>query len=527
MKNKLLNSSLLLGSAMLSLNAPAQNKQQRPNIVYIMCDDLTEQAISCYGHSINKTPNIDRIAKEGVRFTNAFVSNSICGPSRAVLLTGKLSHLNGFTTNLSTFDGTQQTFPKLLQKAGYQTAIIGKWHLVSDPTGFDYWKILPGQGDYYNPDFITNGVKERKEGYVTNLITDYSLEWLEKQKNSGKPFCLMIHHKAPHRNWMPDIKNLNKFDHVNIPVPDNFFDDYATRGRAAHEQEMEIAKALTTGPDLKIFDPSKPGFPSGPIDSWLKRLNPEQLQAWINAYKVKNKQFKDLNLTGKNLAIWKLRRYLQDYLATVQSVDESIGQVLDYLQSSGLSKNTIVVFTSDQGFYLGEHGWFDKRFMYEESLKTPLLFKFPNHIPKGWVCDKMVQNLDFAETILDYAGVTIPADMQGISMKPLLEKKVSKIRDEIYYHYYEFPAEHMVKRHYGIRTLRYKLIHFYYDCDEWELYDLKNDPKEMNNLYSKPAYQTVISTLKKRLKILEVQYKVPSIEEEIKSIKVKNRRLIM
>ena len=365
MKNKLLNNSLLLGSAMLSLNATAQNKQQQPNIVYIMCDDLTEQAISCYGHSTNKTPNIDRMAKEGVRFTNAFVSNSISGPSRAVLLTGKLSHLNGFTTNSSTFDGKQETFPKLLQKAGYETAIIGKWHLVSEPTGFDYWKILPGQGDYYNPDFITNGKRERKEGYVTNLITDYSLEWLEKQKNNLKPFCLMIHHKAPHRNWMPDIKNLNKFDNVTIPVPDNFFDDYATRGRAANEQEMEIAKKLTNSSDLKLFDPSKPGFPGVPPDAWLKRLNPEQLQAWINAYEVKNKQFKASNLSGKDLAIWKLRRYLQDYLATVQSVDESVGRVLDYLQSSGLSKNTIVVFTSDQGFYLGEHGWFDKRFMYE------------------------------------------------------------------------------------------------------------------------------------------------------------------
>jgi arylsulfatase A-like enzyme len=521
MKNNLLQKGILFSSAMLSITASAQNKSQRPNIIYIMCDDLTEQAISCYGHSTNKTPNIDRLAKEGVRFTNAFVSNSICGPSRAVLLTGKLSHLNGFLDNNSTFNGEQQTFPKLLQKSGYQTAIIGKWHLVSNPTGFDYWNILPGQGDYYNPDFITNGKKERKEGYVTSLITKYSLEWLESLRDKGKPFCLMIHHKAPHRNWMPDIKNLNKFDHVTIPVPDNYFDDYATRGRAAHEQEMGVAKILIPSYDLKLFDPTKPGFPKDDDDAWLKRLNPEQLKAWIDAYDLKNRQFKELNPSGNELAIWKLRRYLQDYLATVESVDENVGKVLDYVEKSGLSKNTIIVFTSDQGFYLGEHGWFDKRFMYEESLKTPLLIKYPGHIQKEWVCDKMVQNLDFAETILDYSEVTIPSDMQGISMKPLLEKKVSKIRDDIFYQYYEYPAVHMVKRHYGIRTERYKLIHFYYDCDEWEFYDLKNDPKEMNNSYSNPDYQSVISTLKKRLIEMRIQYKVPSIEEEIKSIKVK------
>jgi len=521
-RNKLLKNSILFWTATISLNVMAQNKVQQPNIIYIMCDDHCEQAMSCYGHSVNQTPNIDRIANQGIRFTNCFVSNSICGPSRAVILTGKLSHMNGFMDNNSTFDGSQQTFPKLLQAAGYETAIIGKWHLVSDPTGFDYWKILPGQGDYYNPDFITNGKKERVEGYATTLVTDYSLEWLDKLRDKHKPFCLMIHHKAPHRNWMPDIKNLNKYDDANIPVPDNYFDDYATRGRAAHEQEMEVAKIMRPGADLKLFDPSKPGFPSAPTDSWLSRLNPTQLAAWVKAYDKKNKQFNDLHLTGKDLAIWKLRRYLQDYLATVESVDESVGKILDYLDKTGLAKNTIIVYTSDQGFYLGEHGWFDKRFMYEESLKTPLLIRYPGHIDKGWVCDKIVQNLDFAETILDYAGVTIPKDMQGISMKPLLEKKVSKIRDDIYYHYYEFPAEHMVKRHYGIRTERYKLIHFYYDCDEWELYDLKKDPKEMNNIYSNPAYQTVITTLKKRLEEMRKQYKVPSTAEEIKSIKAKS-----
>ncbi|NWJ51468.1 MAG: sulfatase [Bacteroidetes bacterium] len=517
-KKNLLQKGILLGSAVLSMNVSAQNKMQRPNIIYIMCDDHGEQAISSYGHRLNKTPNIDRIANQGVRFTKAFVTNSICGPSRAVLLTGKFSHLNGFVDNDCTFNGEQQTFPKLLQGAGYETAIIGKWHLVSNPTGFNYWNILPGQGDYYNPDFINNGKKERKEGYVTNLITDYSLEWLDKQRDKNKPFCLMIHHKAPHRNWMPDIKNLNKFDSADIKVPDNFFDDYATRGRAAHEQEMEVARIMFPGYDLKLFDPLKSGFPSAATDSWLSRLNPTQLAAWVKAYSKKNQQFNDQHLTGKELALWKLKRYLQDYLATVESVDESVGKVLDYLDKTGLAKNTIVIYTSDQGFYLGEHGWFDKRFMYEESLKTPLLIRYPNHIEKGWVCDKMVQNLDFAETILDYAGVTIPKDMQGISMKPLLEKKVSKIRDDLYYHYYEYPGVHSAKRHYGIRTDRYKLIHFYYDNDEWELYDLKNDPKEMNNIYSNPSNKKIIETLKRRLVEMEKQYKVPSIEEEVKKI---------
>lgn len=518
MKNNLIHKGILLGSAILSLNVSAQNKLQRPNIIYIMCDDHGEQAISSYGHGLNQTPNIDRIANQGVRFTNAFVTNSICGPSRAVLLTGKFSHMNGFEDNACTFNGEQQTFPKLLQEAGYETAIIGKWHLISNPTGFNYWSVLPGQGDYYNPDFITNGKKERKEGYVTSLITDYSLDWLNKQRDKNKPFCLMIHHKAPHRNWMPDIKNLNMYDSVKIRVPDNFFDDYNTRGKAAHEQNMQVNKTLQSSYDLKLFDPTQANFNTPTVNYWLSRLNNVQLAAWVKAYEKKNQLFKDKNPTGKELALWELQRYLQDYLATVASVDESVGHILDYLDQSGLSKNTIVVYTSDQGFYLGEHGWFDKRFMYEESLKTPLLIRYPDHISKGWVCDKMVQNLDFAETILDYAGVSIPKDMQGVSMKPLLEKKVSKIRDDIYYHYYEYPAEHSVKRHYGIRTERYKLIHFYYDCDEWELYDIKKDPTEMRNIYNDPANKNIISKLKKRLVEMEKQYKVPSIEDEIKSI---------
>ncbi|MDP4292775.1 MAG: sulfatase-like hydrolase/transferase, partial [Bacteroidota bacterium] len=334
MKNNLVQKGILIGSTVLSISAFAQHKPQSPNIIYIMSDDHGEQAISCYGHALNSTPNIDRIANQGVRFTNAFVTNSLCGPSRAALLTGKFSHLNGFYDNSSTFDGSQQTFPKLLQEAGYQTAIIGKWHLISNPTGFNYWNILPGQGDYYNPDFITNGKREQKEGYVTNLITDYSLDWLENKRDKSKPFCLMIHHKAPHRNWMPDTRYLNRYDSINIPVPPNFFDDYATRGSAAHEQKMEIAKVMTNT-DLKLFDPSIPGFPTAKSESWLRRLNSAQLAAWVNGYSKKNQLFKEQQLQGKDLAIWKLRRYLQDYFSTIESVDEGVGKILDYLDKSG------------------------------------------------------------------------------------------------------------------------------------------------------------------------------------------------
>jgi len=465
---------------------------KRPNILFIMCDDHASHAMSCYGSKINKTPNLDRIAKEGMRFTNSFCTNSICAPCRAVILTGKYSHLNGVTDNALKFNGAQQTFPKLLQQAGYETAIVGKWHLKTDPTGFDYWNILPGQGVYYNPQMIEMGQRKNYTGYVTDIITDHALSWL-KNRNTEKPFCLMYHHKAPHREWEPGPKYLTMYDDVTIPEPDNLFDDYANRGRAAKEQDMSIEKTMNDK-DLKLVAP--------------KNLTPEQKKLWDAAYEPKNEAFRKANLQGKDLVRWKYQRYIKDYLRCVASVDENVGRVLDYLEQSGLAKDTVVFYNSDQGFYLGDHGWFDKRFMYEESLRMPLLVRYPREIKAGSVNNDIVLNLDFAETFLDYAGIAAPADMQGESIRKVLQGKTPKSwRTSMYYHYYEYPAVHSVKRHYGVRTKRYKLIHFYNDIDEWELYDLEKDPKEMKNVLGDPAYANVVTELKTELERLREQYK--------------------
>ncbi|RKY89919.1 sulfatase [candidate division KSB1 bacterium] len=485
-----------------------KNKKQ-PNILFIMSDDHTCQAIGCYGSKINKTPNIDRIAEEGIRFNNCFCTNSICAPSRAVILTGKYNHINGVIDNSTVFDNSQETFPKILQKAGYQTAIIGKWHLKSEPTGFDYWNILPGQGDYYNPDFIEMGDRKNYIGYVTNLITDFSLNWL-KNRDTEKPFCLMMHHKATHRNWMPETKYLNLFNDVNIPKPETFYDDYRTRSDAARQQEMSIIKNLNYAWDLKIPATGKKeklNWGERALNNKLKRLTKEQLEAWNQAYGPKNEAFKKANLKGKDLDDWKYQRFIKDYLRCVVSIDDSIGRIFDYLDRTGLAENTIVIYTSDQGFYLGEHGWFDKRFMYEESLRMPLIIRYPEKINAGTVNNDMVLNLDFAPTFLDYAGADIPESMQGHSMKPILSGKTPENwRKSMYYHYYEYPAVHSVKRHYGIRTQRYKLIHFYYDIEAWELYDLKNDPHELNNLYGNPEYKDIVKRLKRELNELRKKY---------------------
>jgi len=395
------------------------------------------------------------------------------------MLTGKFSHINGLVNNSQVFDGSQETFPKLLQKAGYETAMIGKWHLESDPTGFDYWNILPGQGDYYNPDFIEMGKKSRVEGYVTNLITDFSLDWL-KNRNQKKPFCLLLHHKAPHRCWMPDTAYLDMYNDVKFPLPDNFYDDYEGR-QAAAEQKMHMKNFCPVN-DLKMYD--KEGEIQGPLRKYFKnqidRLNPEQRAAWDKAYAKEIEYYKKANLEGNKLLEWNYQRYLEDYLRCIASVDDNIGKVLDYLDESGLAENTLVVYTSDQGFYLGEHGWFDKRFMYEESFRTPLLMRLPSTIKKGKI-DQLVQNIDFAPTFLDLAGVEIPQAIQGESLVPLLKGKTENWRDAIYYHYYEYPGPHSVKRHYGIRTDRYKLIHFYNDINQWDLYDLQEDLNEVND----------------------------------------------
>jgi arylsulfatase A-like enzyme len=503
----------LLLTTVMGCVSPAKQKTVRPNIIFIMSDDHAVNAVSCYNGNLNQTPNIDRLAMEGMRFNNSFVTNSICAPCRAVILTGKYSHLNGLFDNTVSFDSSQQTFPKLLQKAGYQTAIIGKWHLKTEPTGFDYWNVLPGQGNYYNPDFIKMGERERHEGYVTDIITDFSLDWL-KNRDPDKPFFLMVHHKAPHRNWKPDTADLTLYDDIEFEVPGTFFDNYSSRGTAAKTQEMSIAKDMLWGHDMKfITDPD--GKTTG-FERELQRFNEKQLEAWHSAYDPKNNALKQAGLKGKDLALWKYQRYIKDYLRCIKSVDENVGRILDFLREEDIEKNTIVVYTSDQGFYLGEHGWFDKRFMYEESLRMPLLIKYPEEIKPGAVCDDMVLNLDFAATFLDYAGVPVPDDIQGKSIRSLLKGKSPKDwRKAIYYHYYEYPAVHMVKRHYGIRTDRYKLIHFYYDIDEWELYDLQEDPEEMNNLYSEPGYQEIVKDMKIKLKNLQQQFLEPLEEEQI------------
>ncbi len=480
-----------IGAASTVLAGSVKAAKKRPNIIYIMTDDHASHAMSCYGSKINKTPNLDRIAKEGMRFDNCFCTNSICAPCRAVVLTGKHSHLNGVIDNGKRFDGSQQTFPKLLQAAGYQTAMIGKWHLKTDPTGFDYWNVLPGQGNYYNPVMIEMGERKKYTGYVTDIITDHSLNWL-KQRDPDKPFCLMYQHKAPHRNWKPGPKHLTMYDDVKIPEPATLFDDYKTKSAASREQTMSIKNELNRN-DLKLNKPNG--------------LNEEQLKAWNKAYEPKNKAFKEANLEGKDLVRWKYQRYIKDYLRCVASVDDNVGRLLDYLDREGLADNTVVFYTSDQGFYLGDHGWFDKRFMYEESLRMPLLARFPGRVKPGSVNKDMVQNLDFAPTFLDIAGVEIPSDMQGKSFRRILEgKKPKNWRQSIYYHYYEYPAVHSVKRHYGVRTQRYKLIHFYYDIDAWELYDMEKDPEELNNVYGDGAYAKVVKELKVELAELQELY---------------------
>ncbi len=486
--------------------APAA-RPTRPNVVFIFSDDHATQAISAYGSRINTTPNIDRIGAEGMRFDRCYCTNSICGPSRAVILTGKHSHLNGFRQNGNRFDGSQQTFPKLLQGAGYQTAVIGKWHLGSDPTGFDYSDVLRGQGHYYNTPFSKNGGKfEVQEGYVTDVITDKTLTWLKGEdgaRDAAKPFFLMFQHKAPHREWEPGPDHLTMYDDVTIPEPDSLFDDYdgyPGRSDAARQQDMTISQTMTAS-DLKLT-PTK-----------RRRMNDAQWAAWQAAYGPKNEAFEKANLTGRDLVRWKYQRYIKDYLRCVAGVDDAIGEVMDYLDESGLAENTIVIYSSDQGFYLGEHGWFDKRFMYEESYKMPLLVKWPGVTAPGSVNERLVSNLDFAETFLEIAGAEIPADMQGVSLVPLLKgEDPADWRDALYYHYYEFNPDrrtvHAVRRHNGVQTDRYKLIHFY-NIDQYELFDLKSDPQEMRSVAADPAYAETLKGLKGKLKTLTKQYEVP------------------
>lgn len=494
--------SLLALLLAINLGSSVHAAEKRPNILFIFSDDHAYQAISAYNdpRKLIETPNIDRIGKEGALFHRCVVPNSICGPSRAVVMTGKYNHLNGYFNNSNCrFDATQQTFPRLLKAAGYQTSIIGKWHLETDPVGFDYWNILPGQGAYYNPPMLDNGKRVVNPGYVTDIITDLTLEQL-KNRDKSKPFLMMCQHKAPHREWEPPLRHLNHDNDRVYAEPDTLFDDYENRGFAIKDQDMSLEKTMTEK-DMKLVAP--------------KNLNDEQRAQWEAYYNPRNEAFHKANPQGKDLVRWRYQRYMHDYLACVKAVDESVGRLLKYLDDEGLAENTIVVYSADQGFYLGEHGWFDKRWVFEESLRAPLLVRWPQVTKPGSENREIVSNLDFAETFLEAAGLPIPEDMQGRSLVPLLKGETPQDwRKSFYYHYYEFPQPHHVRPHYGVITDRYKLLHFYApDVDYWELYDREKDPHEMRNYFGNPDYEKVTAELKTEVQRLRTELKVPEKDE--------------
>ncbi|MBX7164923.1 MAG: sulfatase [Pirellulales bacterium] len=486
----------MLAVALALFVEPVAAAEARPNILFIFSDDHAAQAISAYGSKLIQTPHLDRLAQEGMIFRNCFCTNSICAPSRAVVLTGKHSHLNGVLDNSKRFDGNQPNVAKLLRAAGYQTALIGKWHLKSDPTGFDQWAVLSGaggQGTYYNPEFKTDHGPEKIAGYTTQIITDRALDWLQQQRDPAKPFFLCYWHKAPHREWTPGPEYYGRF-RDDLPEPPTLFDDYAGRTTAARQQEMMIARDLNEV-DLKL----KP----------LGNLTPDERAAWDAAYKADNEKFRAAPPEGQALVRWKYQRYIKDYLRCVAAVDDAVGRVLDYLDRTGLADNTLVVYSSDQGFFLGEHGWFDKRWMYEESLRMPLLVRWPGQVKPGSEDTHLVQNLDFAETFLAAAGAAVPDDMQGASLLPLLRgESPADWRQSIYYQYYEFPAVHMVQPHYGVRTATHKLIR-YPGLDEWELFDLQADPDELSSVYGQPAVAEIQAQLTAELARLRQSYHVP------------------
>jgi len=513
---------LIVMSILLSCKGNEHEPTVPPNILFIMSDDHAYQAISAYSDQLIQTPNIDRLAKEGMLFTNASVTNSICAPSRATILTGKHTHLNGKINNIMPFDTTQITFPQLFQKAGYQTAMFGKLHFGNNPKGVDDFMILPGQGSYINPEFITQKGDTTIIGYVTDIITDITLEWLDKKRDATKPFMLMYMHKAPHRAWWPSAEKMKEFSKKSFPEPETLFDDYTNRGTAAKTAEMNLLYHMDYTQDSKIMPETieemgvvEPVIPpiifngEYALKQSRNRMTKEQKALYDPLLDAINADFKAnwKGMTNKEKMSWKYQRYMQDYLACISSVDDNVGRVLNYLDENDLTNNTMVVYTSDQGFYLGEHGWFDKRFIYDESFKTPLLIRWPNQIKAGITNEEMVQNLDFAQTFLEAAQVKAPADMQGESLMPLLKgDSQGWNREAVYYHYYEYPGWHSVKRHYGIVTKDYKLAHFYYDIDEWELYDRKKDVHEMKNVYGDPEYKDVVVELKKRLAKLRVKY---------------------
>jgi arylsulfatase A-like enzyme len=513
MIRKALNLALLATMlAFTSISCQQTEESKQPNIIYIMSDDHAAHAISAYNgiyKDVAPTPNIDRLAAEGAIFMNTFCTNSICGPSRAAILTGKYSHRNGFYKNEGgvQFDGSQSTFPKYLKEAGYTTAMVGKWHLGSEPTGFDYYKyhiLSGGQGTYWNPTYNENGTEVSETGYATNFAGDFALDWLENKRDKSKPFCLLYQFKAPHRPWKPDSIYMELFDGIEMPYPETFNDDYSGRELTAGNTMMTIENHLTRK-DLKMTPP--PGLSAQELHQWERTGDKGEYVSPSDT------------LSGMALKRWKYQKYIKDYLACVRSVDDNVGRLLDYLDESGLAENTIVVYTADQGFYLGDHGWYDKRFMYEESLRMPFLIRYPGRIDPGQKMEQLTLNIDFGPTLLDMAGVKVAVDMQGESFAPMLRGEDQKAwRDAVYYHYYEYPKWHQVQPHYGIRTGQYKLIHFYYDIDVWELYDLTEDPNELSNLYDLPENEALIEGLKEKLLQLQEQYGDNISLEEMRSI---------
>lgn len=498
----------------LLLLSGASFAQERPNIIYIMSDDHDADAISAYNKTLIQTPNIDRLAKEGVKFTNAFVGNSICGPARATLLTGQHSHKNGVIDNRKRFDSSRASMPKLLQAAGYQTAIIGKWHLHSYPTGFDYWKILPGQGLYVNPRLIEmNGDTITQQGYATDVITDETIKWLGRRDKS-KPFLLLLHHKAPHRYFFPDLKHLEAYHNKTFPEPSTLYVDTFNRGSAWRMQTMSILRDMELCSDLKVDPSFLMDIPEYKPDSTqvayykaiMNRVPEEQRKRYKEIYAERGKLLRELRPKGNELLKYKYQWYMQDFLACVASVDENVGRILDYLDKEKLASNTAVMYTSDQGFFLGENGWFDKRFAYDVSMQVPLLIRWPGQIKAGTTINTMVQNIDYAPTILDIAGEKTPGWVQGVSLKPLVTGKQKTLnRNYLYYHYYEYVRDHTVIPHLAVRGTRYKLIYFY-TVNEWELYDLKTDPKEQKNLVNSPAHQKIRLQMKNELLKLRDKY---------------------
>ena len=507
---KLISLRIFLSALCILLVCHKQSiADQKPNIVFIFSDDHAPHAIGAYNgwlKSVNPTPRIDQLAKQGMLFEKSFCTNSICGPSRAVIMTGKHSHKNGFMNNGNTFNWNQQTFPKILRKAGYTTALYGKSHLKGNPKGFDDWKILPGQGDYYNPDLITPKGRVRIDGHCTDVVTDLAVEWLKTGRDKTKPFMLMVQHKAPHRNWMPALRHLPLYDDIKIPEPTTLFDKWEDNAPPARHQELEIDRHMDINYDLFLdLTADYEGTPSQKRQdrsAWrnMKKMTKDQLSSWRAFYGPRDKAFHEANLSGKELVRWKFQRYAKNYLRCVRGVDDSVGKIQDTLKNLKLDDNTVVIYSSDQGFYIGDHGWYDKRWMYEESLMMPLIVKWPGVTKPDSRSVQMVQNLDYAQTFLEMAGAEIPSNMQGRSLVPILKNgKADDWRKSIYYHYYEYPSVHMIPRHYGIRTERYKLIHFYQFGNEWEMYDLKEDPDELTNIYGEADKKSLQKDLKEQL----------------------------